>query len=147
MTHLSSTSVRLSRVSSSLQKKAWIVYHTKMRLWISVECSIVHPTKVHTQIIILRCSYIDYSHEFVGTALARFERSTLPEHKGTRTLVLRFLKIIKPVKCVIQLYDDLKCCPKEGELYRRSTYGTDVWSINIDQRSEYRSALQLLWHT
>jgi hypothetical protein len=36
----------------------------------------------------------------IGSALARFERSTLPEHKGTRTIVLRFLKIITPVKCI-----------------------------------------------
>ena len=36
-------------------------------------------------------SYIDlYFHEFVGSGLARFERSTLPVHKGTRTVVYAF---------------------------------------------------------
>jgi hypothetical protein len=32
--------------------------------------------------------------------LARFKRSTLPEHKGTRIVVLRFLKIITPEGCL-----------------------------------------------
>ena len=38
--------------------------------------------------------------------MARFKRSTLPEHKGTRTVVLRFLKIIAPLTCVIPNYDE-----------------------------------------
>jgi hypothetical protein len=106
---------------------------------------------VHTQITIPRCSYIDYSHEFVGSALARFERSTLPDHKGTRTVVLRFLKIITPVTCVIPRYDDHICCPEEGELYRSSTNSNRrkqiVWSINIDKPSIRQRGLQLLWDT
>ncbi|TFK46234.1 hypothetical protein OE88DRAFT_1707835 [Heliocybe sulcata] len=32
---------------------------------------------------------------FAGRALVQFERSTLPEHKGTRTVVLRILKVMK----------------------------------------------------
>ena len=55
-------------------------------------------------------SYIDYSHEFVVSALVRFEHSTCPDHIGTRTVVLRFLKIITSVKCV----DGFICYPKEG---------------------------------
>ena len=56
-----------------------------------------------------------YSNKFVlGSALARFERSTFPEHKGTRTVVLRFLKIILPLKCVIPLYDGYVVPSKEG---------------------------------
>jgi hypothetical protein len=50
--------------------------------------------------------------EFVGSALVRFERSTFPDQIGTRTVVLRFLKIITPVKCVIPLYDG-KIAPPE----------------------------------
>jgi hypothetical protein len=97
-------------------------------------------------------------NEFVGSALVRFERSTLPDHKGTRTLVLRFLKIITPVKCVIPLYDTKIAQPEEGELHRRSlSYSSwkavkskqGVWSINIDQKSIRTSGLmaglQLLW--
>jgi hypothetical protein len=76
--------------------------------------------------------------------LARFERSTLPDHKGTRTIVLRFLKIITPVKCVMPLYDGSVCCPKEGELFHKTSkfrMGQPVWSINIDSESESKESL------
>jgi len=74
---------------------------------------------------------------FTGSALARFERSTLPEHKGTRTIVLRFLKIITPVKCVIPLdvHDDYMYYPKEGELHRRvSKYRTKKKLSSVECR-------------
>jgi hypothetical protein len=106
----------------------------------------VHPTQVHTQISI---SYIDYSHEFVGSALVRFERSTLPNHKGTRTVVLRFLKIITPVKCVVPHYDEYIYCPlaKEGELYQRNRGNQlEIWTVNIDTPiNPLVRGLQLLW--
>ena len=83
--------------------------------------------------------------------MARFERSTLPEHKGTRTVVLRFLKIITPVKCVNPHYDELICFPKEGELYRRNSNfdrkSHHVWGIDIDKPSPKQRGLQLLWDT
>jgi hypothetical protein len=114
-----------------------------------VKCASVHPTQAHTQITI---SYNDYSHEFVGRALARFERSTLPDHKGTRTVVLRFLKIITTVKCVVPLYDEHVCYPMEGELYQRTRIGKincRVWSVNIDISKNHSlrtiRGLQLLW--
>jgi hypothetical protein len=95
---------------------------------------------------------IDDSNKSVGSALVRFERSTLPDHKGTRTVVLRFLKIITSVKCVIPLYDDNIRPPKEGELYRRfgrytiNKLNPPVWSANIDKSVSLRG-LQLLWDT
>ena len=94
---------------------------------------------------------IDDSNKSVGSALVRFERSTLPDHKDTRTVVLRFLKIITSVKCVIPLYDDHIGPPKEGELYRRCRRAIDklnppAWSANID-KSVLLRALQLLWET
>jgi hypothetical protein len=104
---------------------------------------------VHIKITI----YIDHSHESVGSALARLERSTLQEHNGTRTVVLRFLKIITPVKCVIPLYDGYVCCPKEGELYRRgfkksSKTIPQEWSVNLDRtKHAMLRGLQLLWDT
>ena len=85
--------------------------------------------------------------------MARFERSTFPEHKDTRTVVLRFLKIMTPVKCVIPLYDDYIPLPEEGKLHRRSRSRLKwdqavLWSINIDKpnlnETKYRG-LQLLW--
>jgi len=88
---------------------------------------------------------------YTGRALARFERSTLPDHKGTRTVVLRFLEIITSVKCLIPLYDDYIVAPKEGELHRRSRKAIDkfnppAWSVNIDKSASLRG-LQLLWDT
>jgi hypothetical protein len=86
--------------------------------------------------------------------LARFERSTLRYHKGTRTLVLRYLKIITPVKCVIPFYDGYVVPPEEGELHRKytknSTYEMDsdrlVWSVNIDKpKSRVAQSFRLLW--
>jgi hypothetical protein len=121
------------------------------RLSIVSEGAGVHPTQVHTQITISRYPCIDYSHEFVGSALARFERSTLPDHNGTRSIVLRFLKIITPVKCVDPLYDGFVGCPEERELYRRNSFSDrkkhHVWSINIDKPSTMQRGLQLLWGT
>ena len=107
------------------------------------------PTRVHILIIILRSSYTDYFHEYLGRALARFELSTLPEHKGTRTIVLRFLKMITPVKCVIPNYDGHIFSPKEGELHRRSNRYTnrtsDVWCLDIDKQGMSVRCFQLLW--
>ena len=112
------------------------------------------------QITISLFSNTDYSHEFAGSALARFERSTLPERNGARSVVLRFLKIITPVKCVMPSYDGNICFPKEGELYRRnsrnahSTLDRDqppVWSVNIDKlkfsNTKMFQGLRLLWYS
>jgi hypothetical protein len=84
--------------------------------------------------------------------LARFERSTLPDHIGTRTVVLRFLKIITSAKCVIPLYDGYIGPTKEGELYSKrfknviDISNPPVWSANIDKSVVLRG-LRLLWDT
>ena len=94
-------------------------------------------TGAYISVTVSQYFYIDYFHDFVGSALARFELSTLPDHEGTRTIVLRFLKIITPVKCVIPHYDGYVYCPKEGELHRRTRINgkenRHVWSVNIDE--------------
>jgi hypothetical protein len=83
--------------------------------------------------------------------LVRFERSTLECHEGTRTLVLRYLKIITPVKCVIPLYDGYIAPPKEGELHRGSRInskdkkGQQVWSVDVDKSKIMVQSLRLLW--
>ena len=68
--------------------------------------------------------------------MARFERSTLPEHKDTRTVVIRFLKIITPLTCVIPNYDEHTGIPRpveEGGLHQRAfRFANRVWNINID---------------
>jgi len=85
---------------------------------------------------------------YTGIGLARFERSTLPVHKGTRTVVLRFLKIITPVKCVIPSYDGYIEQPEEGQLYRRHhryRLGPKAWNVNIDKKGAMSRGLRLLW--
>jgi hypothetical protein len=149
MTHLLSTSVTFMILLSSLPNKAWRRYHWINYFPIIVKCTSVHPIQVHIQIAIPLYSSIDYSHESIGSALARFERSTFLDHAGTRTVVLRFLKIITPVKCVIPSYDDHLCFPKEGELYQRRRIALKVykpWSVNIDKsNATWLRALRLLW--
>ena len=74
--------------------------------------------------------------------------------------MLRFLKIIAPVKCVIPLYDGYIVPPKEGELHRKFTSWKAIylnlpapWSYNIDKleggttRIRNVRGLQLLWDT
>ena len=67
--------------------------------------------------------------------------------------MLRFLKIITPVKCVIPSYDGYICIPKEGELYRRRGIGPhhklgEPWSVNIDRlNGDMLRGLRLLWDT
>jgi hypothetical protein len=68
--------------------------------------------------------------------------------------VLRILKMITPVKCVIPRYDGFILRPEEGELHRRYPKESNVvldqlpvaWSVNID-KSEHIIArgLRLLW--
>jgi hypothetical protein len=55
----------------------------------------------------------------------------MPDHEGTRTIVLRFLKTITPVQCVTPRYDGFMRQPMEGELYQKAG---KFWSINIDKR-------------
>ena len=68
--------------------------------------------------------------------------------------MLRFLKIITPVKCVIPSYDGHICFPMEGELLRKNFKIIDdkldqpVWSFNIDKsNSDLSRGLRLLWNT
>jgi hypothetical protein len=96
MSHLKSTSVGpLSRFFVITEEDQGRLIFGRL-LVICGRMNLKDPTKVHIQITV----YIsDYSHEFVGSALVRFKRSTLPENEGTRTSLLRFLKMITPVKC------------------------------------------------
>ena len=89
---------------------------------------------------------IDSSNESVGSFLAQFERSTLPDHKDSRTVVLRFLKVIQPVEYEIPDYEGRIAQPEEGELYQRSYKSIPkVWSVDIDQKGILSRSLQLLW--
>jgi len=69
---------------------------------------------------------------YSGSALCCFEQSTLPKHRGTRTVVLRIVKIISPAICKIPNYDGYIPSPIEGELVPHRT-GPRTWSLNVDK--------------
>ena len=90
--------------------------------------------------------------KFLGTVLARFERSTLPEHDGTRTIVLRILDILSPVQCVIKNYDSHISPPTSGDLlsgyYIKAGKGSTLrpWSANLDAgKGKSARMISLLW--
>lgn len=59
----------------------------------------------------------------IGSAVARLELSTLPEHIGTNMILTRILKILQPVECVHPGYDGYRIQPEEGSYL--STLGHD----------------------
>lgn len=77
---------------------------------------------------------IDY---VLGSALCCFEKSPLPIHQGTRTLVVRVKKITSPIKELIPGYDDWIPKPQEGQLVMRRTIGGRLkpWCLDIDKRA------------
>ncbi|KZT28306.1 hypothetical protein NEOLEDRAFT_1129692 [Neolentinus lepideus HHB14362 ss-1] len=82
--------------------------------------------------------------QYTGNALVQFERSTLEEHKGTRTVVLRMVKILELEK--LENFVDIKSMPvpKEGSLMmKRGTHGAwSTWSVNVDKpRSRIQTTL------
>jgi len=79
---------------------------------------------------------------YSGSAICRFERSTLPAHQGTRTVVLRIVKITSPVKQLV--FPNPYPEPTEGSLIMRIGPGNPrwprsketllkPWSINVDK--------------
>jgi hypothetical protein len=68
-----------------------------------------------------------------GSALCCFERSNLPQHKGTRKAVIRIVKIISPVTCRYPNYNGPAPLPVEGELLQ-SNFTTRLRpiSFNVD---------------
>ena len=90
----------------------------------------------------------------------RLDPDSLTSRKGTRTVVLRFLKIITSAKCVIPLYDyDGNIMqPEEGEPsskiflpFTRNTVELDQVtcsaSVNIDKKGVLVRGLRLLCDT
>ncbi|KZT09897.1 uncharacterized protein LAESUDRAFT_756119 [Laetiporus sulphureus 93-53] len=85
-------------------------------LWVVYE-DIVYKLPMKTRFLDMRNgqSFAPYR----GTILVKFERSTLPEDKGWRTLLLRVVDIVKPVKCVLPAYDEYVSRPTLGQLLQR----------------------------
>lgn len=87
----------------------------------------------------------------LGTVRACFERSTLPEHANTRTIVLRILETLTPIRCMIKDYDSYISTPISGNLlsghYEKKGKGLfRPWSANLDVgRGKTASMISLLW--
>lgn len=56
----------------------------------------------------------------------RFELSTLPQHAGQPTVVLRVVKMVEPPRVTIPGYDGYLPPPVEGELVMRPGRGHSV---------------------
>ncbi|TFK52153.1 hypothetical protein OE88DRAFT_1657236 [Heliocybe sulcata] len=85
---------------------------------------------------------------FTGRALVHFERSTLPEHKGTRTVFLRIVKIIELTKSDDSDDDRGPPAPKEGGLVmnrRRGDRHWTPWSVDVDEPHSSSKALRILF--
>ncbi|KAG5638633.1 hypothetical protein H0H81_011352 [Sphagnurus paluster] len=70
---------------------------------------------------------------YIGRVLLRFERSTLQQHAGTDTVVLRVLKIIEPIRTTDSNYDMRASVPVEGmllEKLRRGVRGPISFDLN-----------------
>ncbi|KAF8153880.1 hypothetical protein B0H34DRAFT_661521 [Crassisporium funariophilum] len=86
-------------------------------------------------------------HPFRGTVVARFERSTFPEHANTRTLVLRILQLLTPVECVVPGYDNYIAQPEVGKLLcRQSRWSADYqpWTVDCDNSTSGGGILKIL---
>ncbi|TFK45333.1 hypothetical protein OE88DRAFT_1221970 [Heliocybe sulcata] len=67
---------------------------------------------------------------FSGRALVQFERSTLPEHKGTRTVVFRIIKVMPTSDGC----DDAYWTPESQEDgFDMTGIHQHAWSVNVDQ--------------
>ncbi|GLB43324.1 hypothetical protein LshimejAT787_1302250 [Lyophyllum shimeji] len=69
---------------------------------------------------------------YSGRVLLRFERSTLPEHDGTNTLVIRVLKVLEPIKCRIPGYDMRLPIPEAGKLVETYKAGRKLTVYAVD---------------
>ncbi|GLB38723.1 hypothetical protein LshimejAT787_0505880 [Lyophyllum shimeji] len=69
---------------------------------------------------------------YSGCVLLRFERSTMPENAGTRTVVLRVLKTLEPVKAVIPAHNMRIPEPKEpGRLAPNAPRPRPCWLVLV----------------
>ncbi|KAJ7110677.1 hypothetical protein C8R44DRAFT_743136 [Mycena epipterygia] len=82
-----------------------------------------------------------------GSAVARFEPSTLAEHTGRRVVHLRIVKIIQPVAPTIEGHKGRLVKPEAGQLLVASFRDGDPepWAYDIDRKTEPALALRVLW--
>ncbi|KDQ60099.1 hypothetical protein JAAARDRAFT_595724 [Jaapia argillacea MUCL 33604] len=75
------------------------------------------------------------SHSYLGKGFARFELSTLPQHKNRpRTVVMRIVKILEGPIPAVDGYDGYTPTPQEGSLVlrRKSNGQLGPWSMKLD---------------
>jgi hypothetical protein len=80
-----------------------------------------------------------------GSVLCCFERSDLPLHRGTRTIVIRILKIVSPIQSLIP--NGPLVWPTEGDLIMKKSSGNIMpspWSVDIDKHQILYAALRAL---
>ncbi|KAJ6546031.1 hypothetical protein DFH09DRAFT_1040323 [Mycena vulgaris] len=84
---------------------------------------------------------------WTGSAVARFERSTLPENAGRRVLHIRIMKIIQPVAYTVGGYQGRVVRPEEGHLFTVRYHGGPPlpWAYDLDRDEIKLSALRVLW--
>ncbi|KAJ7452849.1 hypothetical protein FB451DRAFT_1282255 [Mycena latifolia] len=87
---------------------------------------------------------------WTGSAIARFEPSTLNKYADHRVLHLRILKIVKPVAATVNLntYRGRVLRPEEGQLFMKlSRYDrvAQPWAYDIDKSSQPAPGLRVLW--
>ncbi|KAJ7452821.1 hypothetical protein FB451DRAFT_1145109 [Mycena latifolia] len=76
---------------------------------------------------------------WAGSAIARFERSALPQHTGRPVLHLRILKIVTPVSTIVdhETYSGRPLRPEEGQLFMVRSRGGRLgpWAYNLNNWS------------
>lgn len=93
---------------------------------------------------------VDKHKNSLGLVLARFERSTLPEHANTRTIFLRILEELSLIQCVLPLYDSYIMKPTPGKLLSgRYVWGKKLhrpWSLDLNKgKGKAARIISLLW--
>ncbi|KAJ7747612.1 hypothetical protein DFH07DRAFT_923751 [Mycena maculata] len=96
-----------------------------------------------------RMQHRPLARPYAGAALAQFERSPLPQHAGTQTLVLRITKMLAPPTCTLPRYDGYIPPPAEGALVRRPmgharAVSLQPWHCDVAGASESAAALRML---
>ncbi|KAJ6546056.1 hypothetical protein DFH09DRAFT_1088014 [Mycena vulgaris] len=96
-----------------------------------------------------------YYYDDIGSAVARFEVSTLPQHAGRRVLHIRIVKILQPVACSVAGYEGRVVRPKEDHLLTVRFHGgpPEAWAYDIhtppkNATPDFRVAavLRVLWN-
>jgi len=91
----------------------------------------------------------------IGIVRLRFEPSTLPEHSGKRTVVLRVLDILEPIRFWSPDTNEEKPLLQVGELVPSDgVHGSTPLSFNLDDPKPYRKGvnkvaklLKFLWES